>query len=112
MQQAVAPKIISGIAIEETWWKRALRWLITALTSAVFVTIMAWLQETDGFIPTYSLLFSAITCKIACSFSFFFLSDIVATRLGLLKMKPYDKEDVGDADGEYLANEAENDEDK
>ena len=82
------------------------------LVSAVFVTVMAWLQETDGFIPTYSLLFSAITCKIACSFSFFLVSDIIATKLGLLKMKPYDTVDEGDADGEYLANEAENDEDK
>ena len=72
---------------------------------------MAWLQETDGFIPTYTLLASAMSCKLACAFSFFLVADLIAYRFGLINMVPYEAE-KGDADGEYLANEAENDEDK
>ena len=111
IQQAIHPKIISGNAIGENWWKRIARWLIAVIGSMIFITVMGWLQETDGFIPTYSLLFSAITCKLCCAFSFFLVADLISYRLGLINMVPYDAEE-GDADGEHLANEAENDEDK
>ena len=86
IQQAIHPKIISGIAINENWWKRIARWLIAVIGSMVFVTIMAYLQETDGFIPTYTLLFSAITCKLACAFSFFLVADLISYRFGLIDM--------------------------
>ena len=89
IQQKVSPKIIRGNEVDPRWWKMFLRWFVAAFLSGIFVTIMAWLQETDGFIPTYSLLFSAISCKLACSFAFFLVADLVNVKLGLLKMEPY-----------------------
>ena len=86
IQQAIHPKIISGVAIGENWWKRIARWLIAVLLSSVFVPIVAFLQETDGFIPTYTLLFTAISCKLACAFSFFLVADLIAYRFGLINM--------------------------
>ena len=86
IQQAIHPKIISGVAIDDNFWKRLARWLIAVVCSAIFVTLMAYLSETDGFIPTYSLLFSSITCKLACSFSFFLVADLIAYRIGLINM--------------------------